>query len=251
MNDFLQSSLPTEIAPFLADAIPILHRTLLRMGSFPYQNDPEKLLVSDVLRTAIILFSREPESLYEDHFLLVIMFQSMARFAPDKSQDQDHQKPRDEDDDYHLEKALRLVRNRYRNPNNPRTMISGLANPPASHFPSSWSRNFDQPIPTAEFRSFLRLMVFLNLYDSRADASNHVQVEKVTDCLLAAFQPNIAGIVWDHFSQAIANHMVRLSTPQLLIILLISTAKSTPGHQSSLQPVYRVHYSSPRFSISR
>lgn len=216
MNDFLQSSLPAEIAPFLADAIPILHRTLLRMGSFPYQNDPEKLLVSDVLRTAIILFRKEPEGLYKDHFLLVIIFQSMAGFTPDKAQDQDHQKPRDEDDDYHLEKALRSVRNRYRNPNNPRAMISGLANPPASNFPSSWSRNFDQPIPTAEFRSFLRLMVFLNLCDSRADARNHVQVEKVTDCLLAAFQPNTAGITWDHFSQTIPNHMVRLSTIQTL-----------------------------------
>ena len=204
------------MAPFVADTIPILHRTLLRMGSFPYQNDPEKLLVFDVLRTACILFNNEPEELGGNDDLLVLIFQSMASLDPNKAQGQDYGKTRDEDEDYHLKEALWLVRNRHRDPNNPRIMISGPANAPPSHFPSSWSKSFDQLIPTAEFRSFLRLMVFLNLCDSRADARNHVQVEKVTDCLLAAFQPNTAGITWDHFSQTIPNHMVRLSTIQTL-----------------------------------
>ena len=224
MKDFLQISLPAEVVPFLADAIPILHRTLLRMGSFPYQNDPEKLLVLDVLRTACILFKNEPEDLGGNHFLLVIIFQSMAGLDPDRAQN--YGKPRDEDDDYHLKQALWIVRNQYRDPNNPRVMISGPKNPP-SHFPSSWSKNFNQSIPTAEFRSFLRLMIFLNLYDSCVDASNHHQIEEVTECLLAAFRPSVTGITWDYFSQVIGNHMVRLS-------ILLSNSCNIANHNSQL-----------------
>lgn len=104
------------------------------MGSFPYQNNPEKLLVLDVLRTAFILFSYEPEDLAGNSDLLVIMFQSMAGVSPDKTQED--RRARDEEDDYHLKKALWMVRNRARNPNNPRAMISGPENPPPSHFPS-------------------------------------------------------------------------------------------------------------------
>ena len=83
----MQCSLPPDITPFLADAIPILHRVFLRMGSFPYQNDPEKLLVLGVLRTACILFSHQPENLAEGYPFLVIIFQSMKGLDPDKAQD--------------------------------------------------------------------------------------------------------------------------------------------------------------------
>ena len=212
----MQCSLPPDITPFLVDAVPILHRTLLRMGSFPYQNDPEKLLVLGVLRTACILFNKEPENLAGGHPLLVIIFQSMAGLDLDKAQDNTKPKPRDEDDDYHLKEALSMAKNRCRDPNNPRVWLPGPENPPFSHFPSSWSKNFDQSIPTLEFRSFLRLMIFLNIYHSHMETRNiaslHLQVEKVTNCMLAAFQPSAAGIIWNHFSQVIENHMVRLST---------------------------------------
>ena len=208
----MQSSIPTEITPYLTDAIPILHRTLLRMGSFPYQNnpDPEKLLVLETLRTACILFSREPEDLAGNSDLLIIMFQSMAGLGPRRAQEDG--RPRDEDDDDHLKQALWMVRNRARDPNNPRVMISGPENPPPSHFPSSWSKDFDQSIPTGDFRSFLRLMTVLNLYHGGANVSNLSvqQIEEVTSCMLAAFQPSTAGITWNNFSQVIENHMVSL-----------------------------------------
>ena len=49
-------------------------------------------------------------------------------------------------------------------------------------------------------------------------ASLHLQVEKVINCMLAAFQPSAAGVIWNHFTQVIGNHMVGLSTsfPSLL-----------------------------------
>lgn len=137
----------------------------------------------------------------------------MAGFDPDKAQD--NTKPRDEDDDYHLKETLLMARNRCRGPNNPNVWLPGPENPPSSHFPSSWSKHFDQSIPTLEFRSFLRLVIFLNMYHSHMERANtallHLQVENATNCKLAAFQPSAAGITWNHFSQAIENHMVRLS----------------------------------------
>lgn len=54
------------------------------------------------------------------------------------------------------------------------------------------------------------------MYHSHMETGNiallHLQVEKVTNCMLTAFQPSAAGITWNHFSQVIENHMVRLST---------------------------------------
>lgn len=192
-----------------------MHRTLLCMGSFPYQNDPEKLLILGVLRTACILFNHEPVNLAEGHPFLVIIFQSMAGLDPDKAQVHTNPKPRD-DDDYHLNEAFSMAKDRFRDPDNPSVWLRGLENPPSSHFPSTWSKNFDQSIPTLEFRSFLRLVIFLNMYHSHMETRNiaslHLQVEKVTNCMLAAFQPSTAGIIWNHFSQVIENHMVRLST---------------------------------------
>lgn len=110
------------------------------MGSFPYQNnpDPGQLLVLEILRTACIIFGRESEDLGGNPDLLVIMFQSMAGLGPDRAQGD--RRPGDEDDDYHLKQARLMVRNRARDPNNPRVMISGPENPPPSHFPSSWSK---------------------------------------------------------------------------------------------------------------
>ena len=204
----MQCSFPSDIIPFLVVAIPILHQTLLRIGSFPYQNDPKKLLVLGVLRTACILFSHEPVNLAEGHPFLVIIFQSMAGLDPGKAQVHTNPKPRDEDDDYHLNEAFSMAKDRFRVPDNPSVWLPGLENPPSSHFPSSWSKNFDQSIPTLEFRSFLRLVIFLNMYHSHMETGNiaslHLQVEKVTKCMLAAFQPSAAGVIW--------NHMVRLST---------------------------------------
>lgn len=55
-----------------------MHRLLLRMGSFPYQNDPEEFLTLEVLRTACILLKRDSGDL--DCNLGVIVFQSLAGF---------------------------------------------------------------------------------------------------------------------------------------------------------------------------
>ena len=181
------------------EAVPMIHRSLLRLGSFPYQNDPEELLNQRVLRTAVILLPRflaDVDSAYFSNNEGRICFQSMACLASgevvrDRSS-------REEADDHDLMAALYGMKNRRRHPNQPKVMIQGPKQPPPSQFPSSWSRDLDQFIPTVEFRSFLRLMVVLNLFSSGIEAKDFItsvpQTEKVTDCLLAAFQAGPNGI---------------------------------------------------------
>lgn len=81
---FMQTIFPPslELRPVLMDAVPIMHRCLLRLGSYPYQNDPEEFLTHDVLRTAIFLVHHVGEEIcagYLDDHKRAIIYQSMAR----------------------------------------------------------------------------------------------------------------------------------------------------------------------------
>lgn len=216
----MQGIFPSELTPILTDAIPIMHRCLLRLGSYPYQNDPEKLLTHDVLRTAFneiyCLYGRTD---YGDPFpnrTKMVAFQCLASLDSRKPRNEEH---RSEEDDYGLKSVLNGFRARCRDPDYPKQVYIGPSNPPPSHFPSSWSGDLDQTIPTGEFRSFLRLMMVLNLYNSGIDVARFsaclTQVEKTTDCLLAAFQPSLnhGMLSWENFSHAATYDVVRPIIP--------------------------------------
>lgn len=113
-------------------------------------------------------------------------------------------------------KDLRPIR---RVPDNPKQAYFGPQNPLPSHFPSPWSGDLNQEIPTGEFRSFLRLMLILNLYNSGIDAACFsaclYQVEKATDCVLAAFCPssNHGFVSWENFDCAAGYDVVGPTSP--------------------------------------
>lgn len=239
----MQSTFPLELAAILLEAAPIIHRSLLRLGSFPYQNDPEELLTQRVLCTAVILFPRVLGDVDSDQGR--ICFQSMASMASESvSRDESL---REEADDHDLIKVLSRMRGRRRHPDHPKVMIRGPGQPPPLQFPSSWSRDLNQFIPTEEFRSFLRLMVVSNLFSSGIEAQDFAtsipQTEEVTDCLLAAFQAGPNGISWDAFNQVTKNDMVRntdcilfgtmLTVIALFTLRLVSTPES-PGLPQTL-----------------
>lgn len=85
----------------------------------------------------------------------------------------------------------------------------GPENPPLSHFPSSWPRKLDQAIPTGDLRSFLRLMIFLNLDFTGFDVSSTTacshQTKVVTDWMLPVFRPGLVGISRDNFVETLAD----------------------------------------------
>ena len=198
----------------LLDAVPIIYRFLLRLGSFPYQNDPEELLTQSVLCAAVILLSRFVRDVDNAYFSTDerrICFQCMTSMASESiSQDQSL---REEADDQDLINVLSKMRGRRRHPDHPKIMVYGPEQPPSSQFPSSWSRDLNQFIPKDEFRSFLRLMVVSNLFSSGIEvqefATSTSQTEGITNCLLAAFQAGPNGISWDVFCRVMKNDMVR------------------------------------------
>lgn len=238
LANFLQSTFPLELAAILMEAVPIIHRSLLRLGSFPYQNDPEELLNQRVLRTAVILLSRflaDVDSAYFSNNEGRICFQSMASLA--SGEVVRDQSSREEADDHDLMAVISGMKNRRRHPDQPKVMIQGPKQPPPPQFPSSWSRDLDQFIPTDEFRSFLRLIVVLNLFSSGIEAKVFItsvpQTEKVTDCLLTAFQAGPNGISWDVFDQVMKNDMVRNTKYILLVSILTRVALLTLGPVST------------------
>lgn len=91
-----------------------------------------------------------------------------------------------------------------------------------------------------EFKPLLHLMVVFNLYSIGLEAEDFTtcipQVEKVTDCLLAAFQAGPNGISWDEFNKVLTDDIVRnskhillctmLTVAALLVLRLVSASKS-------------------------
>lgn len=184
----MESSLPSELIPLLTDTIPILHRCLLRLGSFPYYNVPQRLLTHDILQTAVIWVAflcghRDntfPSIIAENP---ILAFQVLATLDPGKVRNEEQ---RSDEDDHYLEDILWELSKRGRDENNPKVMHRDPQYP-CSHFPSPWASDVDQIIPVGEFRSFLRLMLVLNLFGSGIDAGYFSmclpQVEMATDCV--------------------------------------------------------------------
>ncbi|KAF3388626.1 hypothetical protein F1880_003332 [Penicillium rolfsii] len=202
LKNFMISTFPSALASSVAEAAPILHRCLLRLGSFPYHNDPEHTLSLDVLRTAIIILlgldgrklldqdNDEASIVYPDRLSKeqrILLFQSMAerKGNPDSS--------RGPDDDYHLQKALDLITygNFKRNHRFPTAVTEGPEYPAVEHFPSSNSTLTSGSIMAEDFRPLLRLMLLTQLYVAGIDpdqfTSSLSEIEAATDCLLAAF----------------------------------------------------------------
>lgn len=61
--DIIQGVFSLQLNPVIADAIPTMHRLLLRMESFHYQNDPKEFLTLEIQHTACILLKLDPGDL--------------------------------------------------------------------------------------------------------------------------------------------------------------------------------------------
>lgn len=235
LADFLQSTFPPELAPALLDAIPILHRFLLRLGSFPYQNDPDKLLTLNVLRMAVILllkndayrWSTDQEGRVSnsdpwfDKFRVVV-FQSMTSLENLSESSPDPKRQRGEEDDLHLQEVLDCINssNYWRDPEYPKWVVDGPKYP-VSLYSSSWSKDLHRLIPMDEFRSLLRLLVVSQLYRGGIDVQQSLtclpRLENITDCMIAAFKEenDTSGIPWEVFDQVVGRSMVRVSLQNL------------------------------------
>lgn len=223
------STFPLELASYIAEAAPIIHRCLLRLGSFPYQNNPHCTLSLDVLRTGMIILLRlegsklldrddnEASLVYPDRLSAeqrILLFQSLT-----ESQGTSAGSARNLGDDYHLQKALEIITygNFKRNVQFPTAVSKGPQYPPPEHFPSSNSTLTSGSIPVDDFRPLLRLMLLTQLYVAGLDPDIFTcslsEIEAATDCLLAAFLhdgESSTAVSFIAFDKIIGNSMVRI-----------------------------------------
>ncbi|EHA56438.1 hypothetical protein MGG_14592 [Pyricularia oryzae 70-15] len=59
LSRFLRTLVPEPLWPDLENSIPLLHRSLARLGSFPYHNAPPRPLTVDTALVAIVVMSFE------------------------------------------------------------------------------------------------------------------------------------------------------------------------------------------------
>ncbi|KAJ5378170.1 uncharacterized protein N7496_005579 [Penicillium cataractarum] len=229
LGNFMTSTFPSELVSCIAEAAPILHRCLLRLGSFPYHNDPHPALSLDVLRTGMIILLRldrgklldhdndDASLVYPDRFSAkqrVLLYQSMTEplgtFA---------QESRNPEDDYHLAKAIEIITygNFKRNSRFPTAVSKGPEYSPVEHFPSSNSTFTSGKIPVEDFRLLLRLMLLTQLYVAGIGPENFTsflsEIEGKTDCLLATFLTGDGlsnAVSFTAFDSALANSMQNL-----------------------------------------
>ncbi|RHZ49493.1 uncharacterized protein CDV56_103200 [Aspergillus thermomutatus] len=230
LQEFMISTFPAELAVPVGEAAPMLHRCLLRLGSFPYHNDPHHTMSLDVLRTGIIILLRldggkllhqdddEASLIYPDRVNAAqrtLLFQSMANLqaAPTNTS-------RNVEVDFHLQKALDLITygNFRRNARFPTAVTKGPEYPPAEHFPSSNSTLTNGFISFKDFRPLLRLMLLTQLHVAGIEPDEFptclTKVETVTDCLLAGFQDRTAtdstGVSFATFDQVLDKSLQNL-----------------------------------------
>ncbi|GFF52075.1 hypothetical protein IFM46972_09448 [Aspergillus udagawae] len=224
------STFPPALAACVGEAAPILHRCLLRLGSFPYHNDPHRIMSQDVLRTGIIILLRldggnllqqdvdKASLIYPDRLNAAqrtLLFQSMADVQATATNTS-----RNMEDNFHLQKALDLITygNFRRNPRFPTAVTKGPEYPAAEHFPSSNSTLTDGYIPLKDFRPLLRLMFLTQLHVAGIEPEEFIsslsQVETMTDCLLTGFQDRSAadstGVSFATFDQVLDKSLQNL-----------------------------------------
>ncbi|KAL7622874.1 hypothetical protein AAE478_006553 [Parahypoxylon ruwenzoriense] len=231
--EFIGITLPSELKPTLAAAGPLLFRCMLRLGSFPYQNQPASKLTVDIARVAVIILLRRHErnarpiggtqSLDYDEeqqrakWLRRLLFQCMATKGTANMEEgviaSSHNSDRnDAANDEHLLQAHRLIScyNKERDESNPKVVRRGPPIIPVSDLPSSQSQNFSGYIPRSEFEALTHLLLASQLYLTGNGPEHFVQegqLDSCVDCILSAFtQPNNApGIPWESFNLVLSS----------------------------------------------
>lgn len=225
----MTSTFPPELASCVAEAAPILHRCLLRLGSFPYHNDPHPTLSLDVLRTGMIILlgldrgklldhdNDDASLVYPDRLSTekrILLFQSMT-----EPQGTFGKSSRGPAEDYDLGKALEIITygNFKRSARFPTAVTKGPEYPPVEHFPSSNSTFTSGTIPVEDFRPLLRLMLLTQLYVAGIGPENFMsfvsEIEVTTDCLLATFldgEESSTAVCFEAFDNTLSKSMVRI-----------------------------------------
>ena len=239
LTSFLALSFP-EPSKYLLDEVgPTLHRLVLRVGSYPYHQDPAKELDLGTLRTAIvILLRKEEEGLRQtdidgDENEVIarlkarytrLLFQSLAA-TPSLDT---NQKGQIDDDD--VVEALRIISKRrfLRHPVNPKIGIPGPPIPSPGSLPSSHSQQLGGHVSKADLQALTGLFLACQLYWGGSGPEQVVEspsdgLNRSIDCVLRSFafdQEERCG--WQSFKRVIAKQEpgLQIAMPRILESLI-------------------------------
>ena len=224
-REFLSGALPSDVASIL-DATPLLFYSVLRLGSYPYQNYPRLTtrLTYDVLSVAIIICLGRYEYRemwaelglsYDDVYasraqkVRRLLFQSLADSCSYSFKEQ-----RGNDDDEDLIEVSLLL-----------TLVHETSDreacppvPPHSIFPCTDSRRLDGRVGEVQLRSWLRLLIATqhvedNMAPNLTIVADWKSLETVTDSMMSTFLSHesstyISGVSWTAFDSVLDKTMV-------------------------------------------
>jgi len=221
---FLKLRAPVGLDCVVEDAGPLLYRTVLRLGSYPYHLDPEDKITIDVLRTAVVLtFSKyrfrgwngEGKDM-KSHIEFLekksrrLLFQSMMQECfPDEK----NPKQRSDEDDKDLLEVLQaldeVVRGKREGPDEDEKKMCFKNDLPSSH-----STELGGFIPYKEFRRFVRLMV-LYRFPFNLTQPSLLEIDTTSDTIMEWFTSKedgarVAGIAWPAFDLALGETIVSM-----------------------------------------
>ena len=235
LTSFLSLSFPEPSTQLLREAGPTLYRLLLRVGSYPYHQDPSKKLDLSTLRTATVILLRNDEYRLwfsygdeEENECAArlqaryprLLFQALAP-TPDLNTDE-----MGESDDEDVVEALRVISQRkfIRDPTNPKIGTPVPKTPRPSSFPSSHARMLDGQLSRVDLQVLLRLFLACQLYwggsgPEHVIASPSNGFDRAADSLYTAFELDQEGNCgWRSFDRAIAKQKTGLymAMPRIL-----------------------------------
>lgn len=232
---FLTLSFSEPLKSLVRESGSIVHRLTLRVGSYPYHQNPAKDLDLGTLRTAIIILLRKDEEEVsatdgdEEEIELVarlqarylrLIFQSLAQI-PDLDLNQ-----KGDTGDNDVIEALRIISKRrfLRHPVKPKIGVRGPPLPSPSSLPSSHAQMLEGNVSKADLQKLIGLLIGSQLCcdgndQEQAAGSPSKELKKDINCVLRAFsfdQEDKCG--WQEFNRVMAKQDPELQTTMTRIL---------------------------------
>lgn len=222
----------------LTEVAPLLHRILIALGSFPYQNEPLEHLTIEVLSVALgmirckqdgqryLVDSPYDEGMQQSWLDSVhrrLLFQSIANHnSPSAISEKNLQRTNEDDEDLLQVVAYLSQHNYFEVLGSLKEVMKGPELPEVSYLPTSRSKMLGIPVPSVELGILIRFLLTTQLCASGTHPEHFkdcsVEADVVSRHILNAFagihnSQATNSVDWTTFNHMIENHLVSFISP--------------------------------------
>lgn len=219
---------PEKCTSIVQEAAPILHRSLLSLGAFPYLSNPAPYLTLETFQAALIILTNrddsklrrnmdnEDEDVYQqrlDARKQRMIFQSVATLPGDGSSDDESTSRSAENDEDIREVYEYVVDHNYQDQDLGHAVIhvSGPELPALESFPSSKSRKLDRKVSHQELTALVKVLLITQLFDT-VDPEKAVEypdeLNQTVEFIIRAFSNEENDVDWYTYEQAVSQSFV-------------------------------------------